>query len=315
MVLSLLARPQTISLCLYKPRALYSRARSTSLASLVLQTESEQQISCGPLSAVKVPRKPGVDARLRPVVFLHGAWHGTWHYRGLQEILANRGHDSYALQLKASRLKLIDAHMADVAAALKELSLSNPVLIGHSQGGFIIQLYMHMVDPTLPDEQRVSAIGLVGTGRLGDPRVLTTIPSALPSVTSFLRLLVTARVGADDFKKTFALPSTTETTITGKKISLDDFIRLSASMPEDGTVGTAQVFTHRWANKKPPRITVPSLVVKMEHDHSFGDDPVQDMIKQYGSDVLNVANQAHCFLDPGWEETFAKPLAEWLEHL
>jgi hypothetical protein len=39
------------------------------------------------------------------------------------------------------------------------------------------------------------------------------------------------------------------------------------------------------------------------------------MIKHYCSDVLNVVDPGHWFLDPGLEETFAKPLAEWLERL
>jgi len=81
-------------------------------------------------------------AHPRPIVLVHGAWHGAWCFAALQDALDRRGIPSYAVDLPghgASTLPLGDMHgdarhVADVVARI-----GRPVvLVGHSYGGAVI---------------------------------------------------------------------------------------------------------------------------------------------------------------------------------
>lgn len=83
------------------------------------------------------------DVPSRPIVFVHGAWHGAWCWAALQAALDQRGLASYAIDLPghgASTSPPGDLHGdADhVAAVLDQLALSDVVLVGHSYGGAVI---------------------------------------------------------------------------------------------------------------------------------------------------------------------------------
>ncbi len=83
------------------------------------------------------------DTLSRPIVFVHGAWHGAWCWAGLQAALDDRGVASYAIDLPghgASTLPAGDLHGdADhVGAVLDRLALTDVVLVGHSYGGAVI---------------------------------------------------------------------------------------------------------------------------------------------------------------------------------
>ncbi len=79
--------------------------------------------------------------RIRPLVLVHGAWHGAWCWRALQDALEQRGVPSHAVELPghgSSPEPLTDLHgdAAAVTAALAEVD--GVVLVGHSYGGAVI---------------------------------------------------------------------------------------------------------------------------------------------------------------------------------
>jgi pimeloyl-ACP methyl ester carboxylesterase len=79
----------------------------------------------------------------RPIVLVHGAWHGAWCWAALQSALDERGLVSHAIDLPGhgvSTLPLGDLHGdADhLGAVLDRLALSDVVLVGHSYGGAVI---------------------------------------------------------------------------------------------------------------------------------------------------------------------------------
>ncbi len=87
---------------------------------------------------------PTVDAR--PVVLVHGAWHGAWCWASFQAELDRRGVPSFAIDLPghgASTEPLGGLHH-DAAALgraldrLGELGHDDVVLVGHSYGGAVI---------------------------------------------------------------------------------------------------------------------------------------------------------------------------------
>jgi pimeloyl-ACP methyl ester carboxylesterase len=82
----------------------------------------------------------------RPIVLVHGAWHGAWCWAALQAELDRRGLASYAPDLPghgASALPLGDLHgdaqhVADVVDRLVARNGTDVVLAGHSYGGAVI---------------------------------------------------------------------------------------------------------------------------------------------------------------------------------
>lgn len=81
-------------------------------------------------------------AHVRPILLVHGAWHGGWCWATLQAELDRRGIPSYAVDLPGHGLSTLplgdlhgDAeHVATVLAGIDD----EVVLVGHSYGGAVI---------------------------------------------------------------------------------------------------------------------------------------------------------------------------------
>lgn len=92
----------------------------------------------------------------RPLLFLHGMWHGAWCWqRYFMPYFRERGYTSFALSFRGhgkSAGNLADTGIADYAEdigrAVAETG-GSPVIIAHSMGGYALQLYMneHEVGP------------------------------------------------------------------------------------------------------------------------------------------------------------------------
>ncbi|MDH4145811.1 MAG: alpha/beta hydrolase [Acidimicrobiia bacterium] len=77
----------------------------------------------------------------RPVVLVHGAFHGAWCWAALQAELDRRGVPSFAVDLPghgASLDPLTDLHGDAAAVAGVVARLDGAVLVGHSYGGAVI---------------------------------------------------------------------------------------------------------------------------------------------------------------------------------
>ncbi|MBR1177018.1 alpha/beta hydrolase [Bradyrhizobium sp. KB893862 SZCCT0404] len=79
-------------------------------------------------------------------VLVHGAWHGTWCWRRVIDLLEAKGHKVFALTLTGlcERSHLLNdninltTHIMDVVNLMKWEDLQDVVLCGHSYGGYVI---------------------------------------------------------------------------------------------------------------------------------------------------------------------------------
>lgn len=91
------------------------------------------------------------DAHPAPLLFVHGAWNAAWcwdeHFLGF---FADRGYRALALSLRGHggsgsaipvRDCSFDDYLEDVATVAVSLP-THPVLIGHSMGGSLVQMYL-----------------------------------------------------------------------------------------------------------------------------------------------------------------------------
>ncbi len=98
-----------------------------------------------------VERKPESPARKTPLLFVHGAWYAAWCWdEFFLRYFASHGYACYAPSLRGhggstghdrlrwTRLCEYVDDVADTAAQLPD----QPVLVGHSMGGFVVQKYL-----------------------------------------------------------------------------------------------------------------------------------------------------------------------------
>lgn len=79
----------------------------------------------------------------RPVVLVHGAWHGAWCFAALQSELDRRAVPSVAVDLPGhgcspAPLGGLEDDAAHLSRVLDHLGLNDIVLVGHSYGGAVI---------------------------------------------------------------------------------------------------------------------------------------------------------------------------------
>ncbi len=79
-------------------------------------------------------------------VLVHGAWHGSWCWRRVAQMLRRNGHEVFAPTLTGlcERSHLLtpavdlDTHILDLVNEIKWQGLEDVVLVGHSYGGMVI---------------------------------------------------------------------------------------------------------------------------------------------------------------------------------
>lgn len=140
----------------------------------------------------------------REVLFLHGAWHGPWCWRGLAEPLAAAGFGLNLLELPGHgdqpwELPALTS-LADYADLARRAAgaLGGPVLLGHSLGGWLAQKVLEVADlpAVLLAPLPGGGLPLAGLLRLtatlpgGVLGLMAGRPLALPSPAAAARLLL-----------------------------------------------------------------------------------------------------------------------------
>ena len=80
------------------------------------------------------------------IVLVHGAWSGSWSWKGVAPLLRAAGHEVHAPTLTglAERSHIapaqvnLSSHIADIAGLLHWNDLRDVILVGHSYGGMVI---------------------------------------------------------------------------------------------------------------------------------------------------------------------------------
>mmetsp|Transcript_53269 Transcript_53269/g.165118 ORF Transcript_53269/g.165118 Transcript_53269/m.165118 type:complete len:357 (-) Transcript_53269:14-1084(-) len=319
---------------------------------------SAARVRCGPLSAVHVlPGQRDRQDRRSPLVVLHGAYHGAWYARPLQELLAAEyGVESFALDLNKGALKTGPAHMRDVRAALAELDLDRPTLFGHSQGGVFVQQLLHEAASQQRPHGEASTEKLPGaavfcaTMRLGSTRQTLAMQKhlMLDDLWGLMRIyrdiLLRGRVmrlpDLEYTRRVFLNPETEvvpswtggEAEACGgtggggrtAELPIEGYYRL---LDETGDALPCHLnygFLRRLEGVPP--LDAPalhslapggsgrfrSLAVHAENDVIFGPECADSLVQDFGSELLVCRGQAHCLVDAGWQDAFARPLGEWL---
>ncbi|USK62200.1 alpha/beta hydrolase [Peribacillus asahii] len=98
-----------------------------------------------------VSKYPEINLRKYPILFVHGAFHGSWAWEEFfLQYFADLGYEVHALNwrghgnspgkenLKNNRINDYVDDVSQVVNSLKTL----PIMVGHSMGGFVVQKYL-----------------------------------------------------------------------------------------------------------------------------------------------------------------------------
>ncbi len=102
----------------------------------------------GPAGRLEVSRQRAVGQSKGDILFVHGAWSSAWYWQPhFMPYLAAAGWNVAALSLRGHgksdgrvRWTSAAAYASDVHAVAK--TMDNPLIVGHSMGGFVAQKYV-----------------------------------------------------------------------------------------------------------------------------------------------------------------------------
>jgi pimeloyl-ACP methyl ester carboxylesterase len=241
-----------------------------------------------------------------PLLFVHGAWHGAWCWdEHFLDFFADRGYACHAVSLRGhgaspggerlrrTRIRDYVGDLAEVAAQLP----AQPVLVGHSMGGFVIQKYL---------EQHIAAgaILVAPIPPTGVLRVTLYIarhyPVPFAKVHAALRLapLVATRELVRDLLFSASTPE--ELVNTYQQRVHDESYRAFLDMLALDLVKSRQV------NR------VPTLVLGAEHDSIVSQRQIRRTAAVYGAEAEIFPGMGHdMMLEPGWQAV-AERMDGWL---
>ncbi|TVS78232.1 alpha/beta hydrolase [Mycobacterium helveticum] len=239
-----------------------------------------------------------------PLLFVHGAWHAAWcwdeHFLGF---FADRGYRALALSLRghgdspAARLRTCSVadYVDDVGAVAAALP-ANPVVIGHSLGGLVVQKYLE----SRPAPAGVLLASMPPQGNLGSGRRwLRQHPW------HFTKIVVTG--------KSLAYVNTPELArerFFSGRMPEPDVVRYAARLQEESTrIGLDCLVLNL---PRPHRVTAPMLVLGAGEDRAHTAQEIRATARAYRTEAEFIPGLGHdMMLEPGWAAA-AERIDEWL---
>jgi pimeloyl-ACP methyl ester carboxylesterase len=236
-----------------------------------------------------------------PLLFVHGAWHAAWcwdeHFldffadRGYRAVaLSVRGHGSSPAPKGLRRCSVAD-YVDDVAEVAARLP-TQPVLVGHSMGGFVIQKYLeHHTAAGAILMQSVPPTGVLSATL----RVARRHPIAFAKVNASLRLAPLVAT-PELVRDLFFSGSTPDKQVNSYQSRLQDESYLAfLGMLALDLVRTKQV------NR------IPMLVLGAEDDTIISQRQIRRTAAVYGAEAEIFPDMGHdVMLEPGWQAVAAR---------
>jgi pimeloyl-ACP methyl ester carboxylesterase len=237
----------------------------------------------------------------RPVLFIHGAWHGPWIWEAWLPLFRERGYLAEAVLLtghgqgdRGYRKAGLSEFRKDVEQAISRLDRA-PVLVGHSLGGLIIQ---HLLA-----ERRLPAAVL-----------LAPIPGRYPVRVIGLNALrhpvvMAAASVRGDLEPLVGTPKRVRETLFTEDTPEEVVARCHARL----TGASPRLFREMIAGEPPePLAGTPTLLLAPEKDASFTVEMQRELAGRIGADLRSIPGAGHDLpLDTPWQRAAALTL-DWL---
>jgi len=252
-------------------------------------------------------REPLDAPRPTPLLFVHGILHGAWCYDEYWlPFFAEHGYVASALSLRGHgrsdgevRWASMWDYVEDITQAAAQIEGqfgARPVLIGHSMGGWAVQLY-------LQQHSAAAAVLLASVPITGAAAALLKIAARFPS--SMAQSLF-----SQSFAPLVEAPSAVRWLFFGEEMDEAEMARHQARLGEESWRLLSEALLVRPNAARVPYL--PVLVLNAEQDTLFSLEEGRATAKAYGGDFKTVSAAHDIMLDPNWRQAAQQVLA-WLE--
>jgi pimeloyl-ACP methyl ester carboxylesterase len=256
----------------------------TAAASAAVRPKLEV-ISKAPLSPRAAP----------PILFVHGAWHGAWCWdEFFLNYFAAHGFEAHALSLRAhgaseGRAQLhrcrIRHYVEDIAAVAASLP-SDPILVGHSMGGFVVQKFLEthaspaaFLLASIPPRGARSIYARLARNRPLDVLRANATLSLLPFISD---------------------PDRAQRLLFSAGMPREDVVRCHRLLEDESMLGALDCLALERVDSK--KVRAPIHVMGAADDAIVADCEVEATASAYGTKALVFDNVAHdMMLDPNWK--------------
>ncbi|MGB1582023.1 MAG: alpha/beta hydrolase [Nevskiales bacterium] len=253
-----------------------------------------------------ISRNPQGPAKNTPLLFVHGAWHGAWCWQEyFLDWFAAQGFASYALSLRGHgnsggapqlRWASLNDYVADVASVAAGLE-AQPVVIGHSMGGMVVQKYLA--------RHKAPAGVLLASAPPGGV-LATTLRIARSQPWSFLKANLTLSL--------YPLMSTPEKVaeaLYSQRLTKADIERYAAQVGDESYRAFLDMLG--LGLPRPAEVTAPMLVLAAEKDAIFTVEQEMATARAYGTTAEVFPDMGHnMMLEPDWEKP-AQRITQFLD--
>ncbi len=240
-----------------------------------------------------------------PLLFVHGSCHAAWCWdEHFLPYFAERGFNAYALSLRGHggsgggerlRWTSIASYVADVEQVAADLP-GEPVVVGHSLGGFVVQKYLER-------HEAPGAVLVAPTPRRGMRR--TALRWSLRDPWPFLKFWLTLEPYA-----LFSTPERCHGLVFSPDMDRETVCRYWARLgPESFRSALEQLGPAPDAG----RIRgTPMLILAAANDRLIPEDALRATARDYGADLTLLDDTAHdIMLEANWRDG-AEAMLDWL---
>lgn len=246
--------------------------------------------------------RSGPEGSARQILFIHGMWEGAWIWQNYLDFFAKRGYSCIALNLRGhhdsrpvddiGQVALTD-YVADAAGV--RAALGDPILVGHSMGGLIVQKLIEQLEAP-------AAVAITPAA-----------PRGIMSIRTWVLLKASTRHLAQILgRKPLSLSRDEAIGLMLNRIptaEIDDVYR--QMVPESGRQTFDLAVKGLPVNAK--TVASPFLVISGSEDRITPSRMVGKIAKKYHADLFEYAGHGHLImLEPDWELP-ATEVADWLE--
>ncbi len=256
---------------------------------------------------LEIITKKAANPRNQSLLFIHGMYHAAWCFDvHFLDYFANLGFDCYAMSLqnhgksekkKATWRIRIKDYIADVKQVVDEIS-TNPILIGHSMGGFIIQKYIEKYEaPAVVLLASVPPKGIIGATLA----VIKNYPFSFLKANLTINLYPIVKSKAHS-RYLFFSPD----------LSNEDLNTYHAKLDNEAFLAYLDMLfldLPKKANIKQEKM----LIIGAENDKINSLKDVKNIAKTYQQKYIMLPNTTHdIMLDPNWRNA-AREIHNWLD--
>jgi len=253
-----------------------------------------------------VTLQPATYSRPHPILFVHGAFHGSWAWEEyFLPYFASQGYEVHALnwrghgksagreRLRWNRITDYVEDVVQVASSMKQ----RPIMVGHSMGGYVVQKYL---------ENHYAPAGiLLASAPPGGTRK-STVKTALRNPGKLIKTLMTGRVNLFNHEAG-AIQAFFSANMDPEKIK-----RYVSCLQDESLLAFLDMARKPVQTQK---IKNPMLILGAANDFFIDIHELQETARAYGTQPEVFSNMAHdMMLEAEWKRV-ARRMVEWLTGL